>query len=210
MFCFLSSCMLCFVPGFSFWIKYTLKKKKWRKSLVLPPPPLRQICPSYLWTMTNRTGPSEISLFMLLRNTTAVALSLRLGLWWPSESGTSEIVAKRRGGGAEHFVIFFSNERAGQRFMKKRGKHTWWKSEMQNQLSFTMRGTLPKREIFVMQINIHIGCIIILCNTSITFYQQYTILIFFHKKSLPRRAIFKGISVPMWCSTLGVLDSSLF
>ena len=48
---------------------------------------------SFLWTMIDRTGLLESSLLCCCV-TPQLLFSLRLG-WWPSESGTSEIVAKR-------------------------------------------------------------------------------------------------------------------
>ena len=56
-----------------------------------PPPPPRQICTSCLWTMIDRTGPSESGWVMVLRNTTAVVI-IMLGfmtyrVWHEQDSG---------------------------------------------------------------------------------------------------------------------------
>ena len=53
----------------------------------------------FLWTMINKARPSESGLFMLLHNTTAVFINT-LG-FMTFVSGTSEIVAKRGGGGRQ-------------------------------------------------------------------------------------------------------------
>ena len=61
--------------------------------------PPRQIHTSCLWTMIDRTGPSDSHLrtiYLCCCVAPRLLWSLRLGLW-PLESGTSKIVAKRGG-----------------------------------------------------------------------------------------------------------------
>ena len=92
-------------------------------------PPDRYIyAPDCLWTMIDRTGPSE-HVYLFCCVTPQLLLSLRLGLW-PSEPGTSEIVAKL--GGNKFWRLSQMRE---------------LKSEVQNPTLFYNVGYPPKPEI---------------------------------------------------------------
>ena len=91
----------------------------------------RQIRSSCLWTMIDRTGPSE-SIYLSCCVTPQLLLTLCLGLW-PSESGMSEIVAR---GEAENFGDSLKRESS--------------KSEVRNPTLFYTAGYPPKQGIFVI------------------------------------------------------------
>ena len=93
------------------------------KSILTP----NQIHTRFLWTIIDRTGQDHQRVISLCCCVTRqLLLSLRLGLW-PSESGTSEIVAKRR----QTILATFSKEIESS------------KVRCETPLCFTMRGYLP-------------------------------------------------------------------